>query len=132
MNDGANVRPSAIAKGYMDALIKNGSFSRSIDAYVFAAAFAMRLDLDNEDANLKARGDLVAVRIIDDEVRLALECSVLAIRKRKSLEPLVDGSAVLEQVTKYAEVGLVALKQRWEGKTSLQIQHDIKNLLVDV
>jgi len=131
MNENANVRPTSEAKGYLDTLTHNSTFSTMIDAYAFAAAFAMRTDLDPESDSLRGRSDLVAVRVLDNEVRLALECSIAAIRKHKGLEALIDSAAVLEQVTRYAEVGLRALKQRWDGKTSPQILYDIKNLLAD-
>jgi hypothetical protein len=131
MNDAANIRPTAQAKGYLDTLTSNGSFSRAIDAYVLAAAFAMRADLDQESVVMKGRTDLISVGRIDNYVRIALECGVMSIRKRKGLEPLGDAAAMLEQVTKYAEVGMEALKERWDGKTGLQIQYDIKKLVAE-
>jgi hypothetical protein len=36
---------------------------------------------------------------------------------------------VLDLVTRYAEAGLELLKERWDGKTGVQIQDDIRKMI---
>ncbi len=67
--------------------------------------------------------------VIDDNVRLALEAGIYTICKRNSQPQPENSREILDILSQYAEVGLKALKQRWEGKVSLQIQDDIRKII---
>ena len=73
MEKEAMVRPTSEAKGYLDHLKKLSVFRRAVDAYAFAAAFAMNQGMDISAVALKGRYDLTDVGTLDEEVRLALE-----------------------------------------------------------
>ena len=130
MEKDAMIRPTSEAKGYLDHLKKQSVFRRAVDAYAFAAAFAMNQGMDISTVSLKGRYDLTDVGTLDEEVRLALEAGAAVLAKRNGLE-LTDSSSVIDVVTKYAEAGLPALKERWSGKSGLQIQNDIQKILSD-
>lgn len=125
----ATFRPTPEAKGYLDVLKKNGAFGRAVDAYVFAAAYAVKNNTEISPVLSRGRQDLVYVGIVDEEVRLALEAGVYAILKRNGKPEPKDSREVLEILTQYAEAGLKLLKARWEGKTGLQIQDDIQKII---
>ncbi|NEN90548.1 MAG: hypothetical protein F6K48_17215 [Okeania sp. SIO3H1] len=125
----ATIRPTPEARGYLDALKSQAVFGRMIDAYVFAAAYAIKQNADISQVSLKGRQDMAIMKIVDDEVRLALEAGVYAITKRNSQPQPTESREVLEIITKYAEVGLNLLKARWEGKTCTQIQDDIRRII---
>ena len=129
LNEDTSFRPSAEAKGYLDVLKKTGVFRRSVDGYAFAAAYALKNNSDISQVELRGRSELVAVGALDEEVRLALEAGVHATLKRAGLPEPVDSAMVLDYVTKYAEAGLLVLKERWAGKTGLQIQDDIRKII---
>ncbi len=119
------------AKGYLDDLVdKKQVFKRAIDAYAFAAAYAMKQNADISQSLSTRSKSLVEVYRLDDNVRLALEAGVYAIRKRNNeLEP-EDSAEVFKLVTKYAEVGIRLLQQKWNDKTSTsQIQKDIWQII---
>jgi hypothetical protein len=130
MEKGAMVRPTSEAKGYLDHLKKQSVFRRAVDAYAFASAFAMNQAMDISAVSLKGRYDLTDVGTLDDEVQLALEAGAAVLARRNGME-LTDSASILDLVTKYAEVGLPALKERWSGKSGLQIQNDIQKILSD-
>ncbi|HEY0077876.1 MAG TPA: hypothetical protein VGB73_04455 [Pyrinomonadaceae bacterium] len=130
MKTNAMIRPTSEAKGYLDHLKKQSVFSRAVDAYAFAAAFAMNQGMDISAVSLTGRSDLTEVDTLDDKVRLALEAAAAVLARRNGVE-LADSASVVDLVTKYAEVGLPALKERWSGKSGLQIQNDIQKILSD-
>ncbi|MGB3514090.1 MAG: hypothetical protein WBA93_33765 [Microcoleaceae cyanobacterium] len=125
----ATIRPTPEARGYLDALKSQAVFGRKIDAYVFAAAYAIKQNADISQVSLTGRQDMAIMRIVHDEVRLALEAGVHAMTKRNSQPQPTESREVLEIITKYAEVGLNLLKVRWEGKTGTQIQDDIRRII---
>lgn len=125
----ATIRPTPEAKGYVDTLKNQAVFGRMIDAYVFAAAYAIKKNADISQVSLTGRQDMVYMNTVDDDVRLALEAGVYAITKRNGQPEPADSREVLEIITKYAEVGLNLLKARWEGKTGTQIQDDIRRII---
>ena len=129
MDKNASFRPTAEAKGYLDGLKNAKVFRRAVDAYVFAAAYALKNEVDISQVSLRGRSELVDVSILDDEVCLALEAGVHAILRRAGQSEPTDEAAVLEFVTKYAEIGAGLLRERWAGKTGLQIQDDIRKLI---
>jgi hypothetical protein len=118
------------AKGYIDYLKKKQVFKRAIDAYAFAAAYAIKQNADISLPLSQRSNSLAEVFRLEDEVRLSLEAGVYAIRKKNNkLEPQ-DSAEVLELVTKYAEAGIRLLQQKWHDKTSTsQIQKDIWQII---
>jgi hypothetical protein len=100
-----------------------------IDPYIFAAACAIKQNVDISEVSLKGQQDMINIGIVDDEVRLALEAGVHASCKRNEQPEPADSREVLEILTKYAEVGLQMLKQRWEGKVPSQIQDDVWRII---
>ena len=129
MNKNASFRPTAEAKGYLDELKNIKVFHRSVDAYVFAAAYALKNKADISQVSLRGRSELVDIRILDDEVCLALEAGIHIVLRRAGQPEPADEATVLELVTKYAEAGIGMLRERWAGKTGLQIQDDIRKLI---
>jgi hypothetical protein len=117
-------------KGYLDFLVKEQRvFIRAIDAYAFAAAYALKNNLEVPSPLKGQRHDLAEVFRLDDKVRLALEAGVYAVLKRTGQPEPADGQAVFDLVSRYAEVGLDLLKERWAGKTRIQIQDDIQKII---
>ncbi|MBW4536683.1 MAG: hypothetical protein KME09_22380 [Pleurocapsa minor HA4230-MV1] len=118
------------AKGYLDYLKKKQIFKRAIDAYAFAATYAMKQNADISQPLTNRSNSLAEVFRLDEDVRLALEAGVHIVRKRNNqLEPK-DSSEVLEIVTKYAEAGIQLLQKKWQDKTSTsQIQRDIWQMI---
>lgn len=131
MEQDAAVRPTSEAKGYLDYLKQQSVFRRLVDGYAFAAAFAMNQGMDISEVSLRGRSELTNVGTLDEEVRLALEAGATVMVRRNGLPELTDSANVLDLVTKYAEVGLKTLKERWSGKSGLQIQNDIQKILSD-
>lgn len=125
----ATIRPTPEANGYLKVLKNNGAFNRMIDAYIFAAAYAIKNNLDVVSIPSQGRQDLINIGIVEDDVRLALEAGVYAICKRNNQSEPVDSREVLEILTQYAEAGLKLLKQRWEGKVGIQIQDDVRKII---
>ncbi|MGF1489807.1 MAG: hypothetical protein ACFBSE_22200 [Prochloraceae cyanobacterium] len=125
----ATIRPTPEAKGYLDKLKKNDVFDRMIDAYLFAAAYAIQNNLEISKMTLRDRQDLVVLNRVDEDVLLALAAGIHAIRKRNGQDEPSDSKELLEILTQYAEVGITELKQRWEGKVGSQIQSDISNII---
>ena len=125
----ATIRPTPEAKGYLNVLKENGVFSRAIDAYVFAAAYALKKHAKISPVSSRGRQDLVYIGIVDDDVRLALEAGVHAVLKHNRQPEPKDSREVLEILTQYAEAGFQLLKERWKGKTCLQIQDDIRKII---
>lgn len=124
----AIVRPTPEAKGYLEVLKNNGAFSRMIDAFVFAASYAMKHNLEILPLP-SGRSELVSLSLIDEDIRLALEASIHIIRQRRGESSPSDSRELLDILTQYAEAGLKTLKQRWDGKVGIQIQDDIRRLV---
>ncbi|NJM62611.1 MAG: hypothetical protein HC849_24290 [Oscillatoriales cyanobacterium RU_3_3] len=125
----ATIRPTPEAKGYLDTLKNNGAFGRMVDAYVFAAAYALKNNVEISPVLPRGRQDLVYMGIVDEDVRLALEAGVHTVQKRNGKPEPKDSREVLEIVMQYAEAGLKLLKERWQGKTGVQIQDDIRKII---
>lgn len=119
------------AKGYLDYLVdKKQVFKRAIDAYAFAAAYAMKQNGDISQSLSNRSKSLVEVYRLNDDVRLALEAGVHAVRKRNNESEPEDSAEVFKLVTQYAEVGIRLLQQKWQDKTSTsQIQKDIWQII---
>jgi len=124
----ATIRPTPEANGYLKVLKNNGAFSRMIDAYLFAAAYAIKNNIDVVSLSSQGRQELINIGIVEDDVRLALEAGIYAICKRNNQSEPADSREVLEILTQYAEAGLKILKQRWEGKVGIQIQDDVRKM----
>lgn len=107
-------------------------FPRMIDAYLFAAALGIKKDFDIVPIVSKERQHIVVnlVGLIDDDVRLALEAGIYAIRKRKGQPQLSDSEELMEIISQYAEVGIIHLKEKWKDKATIsQIQDDIAKII---
>jgi hypothetical protein len=127
----AIVRPTPEAKGYLELLKNNGAFSRMIDAYVFAASYAMKHHLEILPLP-PGRQELVSLSLIDEDIRLALEASIHIICQHCGESPPADGREILDILTQYAEAGIKVLKQRWKGKVGIQIQDDIRRIVSSI
>ncbi|OKH21290.1 hypothetical protein NIES593_15940 [Hydrococcus rivularis NIES-593] len=125
----ATIRPTPEANGYLKVLKNNGAFSRMVDAYLFAAAYAIKNNVDVASIPSQGRQDLSNIDIVDDDVRLSLEAGIHAICKRNGRSEPTDSREVMEILTQYAEAGLKLLKQRWEGKVGIQIQDDVRRII---
>ena len=125
----AKFSATAKAKGYLDYLLKNQVFQRAIDAYAFAAAYALKNNAEIPQVLNGRSNSLGEVYRLDENVRLALEAGVYAVCKRNGqLEP-ANSAEVFDLVTKYAEAGLELIQKKWEGKTRTQIQIDIQKII---
>jgi hypothetical protein len=125
----ATIRPTPEANGYLKVLKNNGAFSRMVDAYIFAAAYAMKNNVDIFPIPSAGRQDLINIGIVEDDVRLGLEAGVHAMCKRNNQPEPTDSREVLEILSQYAEAGLKILKQRWDGKVGIQIQDDVRKII---
>jgi hypothetical protein len=98
---------------------------------LFAAAFAIKNDLEIFPILSKDRQHIVVnlLGLIGDDVRLALETGVYAIRQRNNLPQPNDSDELIEIISQYAEAGIIHLKQKWQGKVVNQIQDDIRKIL---
>jgi hypothetical protein len=122
-------RPSSDAKGFLAYLKERAVFGRQIDAYAFAAAYAIKNNADISEVSLKGRSDLEEVGTLDDEVCLALEAGIHAIQKRNGQPVPQDNQTLMDLLTRYAEAGLTVLREKWSGKTAIQIQDDIRKIV---
>jgi len=129
INQKAVISSSAEANGYLKLLKNIGAFRYMVDAYFFAAAYAIKNNLEISNIPSGQRQDVARIDVVDKRVLLAIEAGVYAICKRNGEPQPSDSREVLEIVAQYAEVGLNVLKQRWEGKISIQIQDDIRKLI---
>lgn len=121
---------SSEAKGYLDYLKKKQIFKRAIDAYAFAATYAIKQNVDISQPLSSRSNSLAEVFRLDKDVLLALETGVYVICKRNNLPEPENSAEVLELVTKYAEAGIKLLQQKWKDKTSTsQIQQDIWQII---
>jgi hypothetical protein len=125
----ATIRPTIEAKGFLSYLKDQGIFNRMIDAYLFAAAYGIKNDLEITPLVGSKREDLVMFGIVEEDVRLAIEAGLQIIRKRNGFFDEIDGKEALELLSQYAEAGLRVLKDRWNGRVKGQIQADICRLL---
>lgn len=128
LDTSAIVRPTPEAKGYLEVLKNNGAFVRMIDAYIFAASYAMKYNLEILPLPT-GRSDLVQLNLLDEDILLALAASIHIVRQRRGESPLTESREVLDILTQYAEAGIKVLKQRWEGKVGIQIQDDIRRII---
>lgn len=118
------------AKGYLDYLKKKQVFKRAIDAYAFAATYAMKNNTDISQPISGRSNSLAEVFRLDKDVLLALEAGVHIMCKQNNRPEPKNSAEVLELVTKYAEVGIQLLQQKWKDKTSTsQIQQDIWTII---
>jgi hypothetical protein len=123
------ISASTEAHSYLKFLKKIGVFKDMIDGYMFAAAYSIKNNLDINLSPLEKPHEVARINVIDDNVRLALEAGLYSIRKRNNQPQPENSKEVLDILTQYAEVGLKALKQRWEGKVNIQIQDDIRKII---
>lgn len=119
-------RPSSEAKAFLQYLKERAVFGRQIDAYAFAAAYAMKDNFDISEVVIKDRSDMEEVGTLDDEVRLALEAGIHALNKRNGLPQVESPQQLMDLTSRYAEAGLMHLQSQWLGKTSTQIQDQIQ------
>ena len=119
-------RPSSDAKAFLQYLKERAVFARQIDAYAFAAAYAMKNNLDISDLSIKDRSDMEEVGSLDDEVCLALEAGIHALLKREGKELPQNNQELMSLATNYGEAGLIHLKEKWSRKTAIQIQDLIR------
>lgn len=129
LNKKQKFRPSSEAKAFLQYLKERAVFGRQIDAYAFAAAYAMRNNLNISDISLKGRSDMEEVGTLDEEVCLALEAGIHALYKKNNQPKLQDPQSLMDSITRYAEVGLKNLQEQWSGKTSIQIQDNIQKMI---
>jgi hypothetical protein len=129
INPKAVISSSTEANGYLKLLKNIGAFKHMVDAYLFAAAYAMENNLEITSVPSSQRHDVARIDVVDKRVLLAIEAGVYAVCKRNGQPQPSDSKEVLEIVIQYAEAGLCVLKQRWEGKISIQIQDDIRKLI---
>ena len=120
---------SETSRNYLQVLKDNKTFERMVDAYLFAAAFAIKQDLSIYGTTLSNRQDLINISQIEPEVILALTAGIYIICKKNSYHQPSDGKEILDKICQYAEVGLRELKERWQGKVSNQIQADIEKII---
>jgi hypothetical protein len=131
MNPKNTFRVTSEINGFLTFLKNSRIFQRSVDGYTFAAAYAMKNNLAISPVSSRERQDLIYVRDIGDDVVLALEAGIHAVRKRNGQPEPADEKEVLDLVTQYAEAGLQLLKPKWEGKTSGQIQEEIQRIITE-
>jgi hypothetical protein len=119
------------AKGYLDYLVdKKQVFKRAIDAYVFAATYAIKQNADISQPLFSRTNSLVEVYRLDEDVRLALEAGIHTICKQNHQPEPENSAEVMKLLTKYAEAGIQLLQQKWKDKTSTsQIQQDIWQII---
>lgn len=130
IDSAATIRPTPEARGYLDRLKEKDIFDRMIDAYLFAAAYGIKNNLQIFELPSRGRQNLVVdLTLVDRDVLLALAAGIHVIRKRNGQDEPRDSEELLEILTQYAEVGLEELKQKWEGKVGSQIQTDISNII---
>lgn len=129
LNKKQKFRPSSEAKAFLQYLKERAVFGRQIDAYAFAAAYAMKNNLDISDVSLKGRSDMEEVGTLDHEVCLALEAGIHALCKRKGQPGPEDHQKLMDLITRYAEAGLTDLRSQWDGKMSIQIQDKIRTAI---
>ncbi|MDB9313591.1 hypothetical protein PN462_10815 [Spirulina sp. CS-785/01] len=130
LDPNASISTTQEAKQYLEFLKDKKVFPYMIDAYFFAAAYAMNRDVEVEPVSgLKTLAQNIS--FVDSDVFLALDAAVKAICKRKGKPEPKDNKEVANIVIQYAEAGLKLLKARWEGKIKSQIQNDICKIIVN-
>jgi hypothetical protein len=124
-------RATEEAKGYIDYLLSKEvkAFTRAIDAYAFAAAYAMKNNAAIPPTIKGRSNSLAEVFRLDENVRLALEAGVWVSCKRNNLSEPDSEEEMLNILTKYAEVGIQLLQARWREKTGIGIQNDINKMI---
>ena len=119
------------AKGYLDYLVdKKQVFKRAIDAYVFAATYAIKQNANISQPLSSRPHSLVEVYRLDDDVRLALEAGIHAICRQNHQPEPQNSAEVMKLLNMYAETGIQLLQDKWKDKTSAsQIQRDIWQII---
>ncbi|MGF1478375.1 MAG: hypothetical protein ACFB4I_02635 [Cyanophyceae cyanobacterium] len=125
----AKFSATATSKGYLDYLLRNQIFQRAIDAYAFAAAYALKNNVKIPQVLTVKSHSLAEVFRLDNDVRLALEAGVYAVCKRNGQPEPTSSAEVFDLVSKYAEAGLILLQKKWEEKTRAQIQNDVQKII---
>jgi len=87
---------SETSRNYLQVLKDNKTFERMVDAYLFAAAFAIKQDFSIYGTTLSNRQDLITISQIDPEVILALTAGIYIICKKNSYPQPSDGKEVLD------------------------------------
>ncbi len=128
-NPKAVIRASTNAHSYLKLLQNIGVFKHMIDGYIFATAYSIKNNLPIDFNAVEKPHEVARVNVIDDNIRLALEAAIHTICKRNNQPQPTNTKELLEILNQYAEVGLKALKQRWESKVSIQIQDDIRKII---
>jgi hypothetical protein len=129
MNQQSTIRATFEANIYLKFLKNSRIFDRLVDGYLFAAAYAIKNNLEISTIISRDRQDLILINQIGDDIVLALEAGVHSVRKRNNQAEPTDEKEVLEFVTQYAEAGLTILRQRWNDKTEGLILEDIQNII---
>jgi len=129
LNKKQKFRPSSEAKAFLQYLKERAVFGRQIDAYAFAAAYAIKNNLNISDISLIGRSDMEEVEALDEEVCLALEAGIHAVYQKNNQPKPQDSQSLMDSITRYAEVGLKDLQEQWSGKTSIQIQDSIQKMI---
>jgi hypothetical protein len=129
MNQQSTIRATSEANGYLKFLKNMRIFDRLVDGYIFAAAYAIKNNLEISPILSRDRQDLIIINQVGEEIVLALEAGVHTIRKRNNQAEPANEKEVLDLVNQYAEAGLTILKQRWHGKTEGLILEDIQNII---
>ena len=123
------IRASTEAHSYLKSLQKSGVFQYMIDGYMFAAAYSIKHNLDIDISSFEKPHEVARIDVVDDNVRLALEAGIYTICKRNNQPQPKNSKEIIDILSLCAEVGLKALKERWKGKISLQIQDDIRKMI---
>jgi hypothetical protein len=129
MNQQSTIRATSEANLYLKELKNRRVFDRLVDVYLFAAAYAIKSNLEISPIVSRDRQDLIIINQIGDDIVLALEAGVHAVRKHNNQAEPADEKEVLDLVTQYAEAGLTILRQRWNDKTEGLILKDIQNII---
>lgn len=119
------------AKGYLDYLVDTKKvFDRAIDAYVFAASYAIKQNANISPSLSSRPHSLVEVYRLDEDVRLALEAGIHTICKQNNQPEPNNSADVMKLLIQYAEAGVLLLQKKWKDKTSTsQIQQDIWQMI---
>ena len=120
------VRPTQTAHTYLKHLKeKEKVFDRMIDAYLFAAAYALKEELEIESLTGSSRQDLVDLSIVDKDVLMSLSAGIYIVCQHKGQSQPKDSKDVGELLTQYAEAGLMYLQKLWKNKIKDQIYLDV-------
>lgn len=124
----ASIRPTSGAKSLLDYLKEKEIFRRAVDAYAFAAAYAVQEGLDFSSPDLTNRADLVDADALDPEVRLALASALMVEDAHLNSTRSPTSSDVLDAFVRAAEVGCRVLAEEWEGLSRTQVSTSVKRI----